>query len=262
MLVLGHCFRIARIVCAKCSAPPSARSSRSTEVTTTWARPSLKVASAMCSGSSGSTSAGDSTAIDGSDTSAAGALSSQVQAIVGKVTPGIVDINTVLAYQGGSAAGTGMVLTSSGEILTNNHVVDGATKITVTVVKTGATYSATVVGTDPTDDVAVIQLSGASGLQTAFGLYASTYRPHLAAAGAEGLNPLVAGFGPAMLDRAVLDALCRALDLSFYDAVRANLPGITAALTDRLTVDGFLTAVLGGLILAVVGWVADQVLDR
>ena len=60
-----------------------------------------------------------------------------------------------------------MVLTSYGEILTNNHVVDGATKITVTVVSTGTTYSATVVGTDPSDDVAVIQLSGASGLQTA-----------------------------------------------------------------------------------------------
>ena len=80
---------------------------------------------------------------------------------------GVVDIDTVLGYQNGEAAGTGMVLTSAGEILTNNHVVDGATKITVTVVKTGATYPAAVVGTDPTDDVAVIQLSGASGLQTA-----------------------------------------------------------------------------------------------
>jgi S1-C subfamily serine protease len=80
---------------------------------------------------------------------------------------GVVDIDTVLGYENGEAAGTGMVLTSSGEILTNNHVVDGATKITVTVVATGTTYPATVVGTDPTDDVAVIQLSGASGLQTA-----------------------------------------------------------------------------------------------
>jgi S1-C subfamily serine protease len=80
---------------------------------------------------------------------------------------GVVDIDTVLGYANGEAAGTGMVLTSSGEILTNNHVVDGATKITVTVVSTGTTYTATVVGTDPTDDVAVLQLSGASGLQTA-----------------------------------------------------------------------------------------------
>ena len=57
-----------------------------------------------------------------------------------------------------------MVLTTNGEILTNNHVVDGATSITATVVSTGKTYTAQVVGTDATDDVAVIQLQGASGL--------------------------------------------------------------------------------------------------
>jgi S1-C subfamily serine protease len=60
-----------------------------------------------------------------------------------------------------------MILTSDGEILTNNHVVDGATSISVTISSTGATYTATVVGTDPTDDVAVLQLADASGLQTA-----------------------------------------------------------------------------------------------
>jgi S1-C subfamily serine protease len=80
---------------------------------------------------------------------------------------GIVEINTVLQYQNAEAAGTGMVLTSDGEILTNNHVVDGATSISVTISRTGATYDATVVGTDPTDDVAVLQLSDAYGLQTA-----------------------------------------------------------------------------------------------
>jgi S1-C subfamily serine protease len=80
---------------------------------------------------------------------------------------GVVDINTVLQYQGARAAGTGMVLTSSGEILTNNHVIDGATSISVQVVTTGKTYTATVVGTAPTQDVAVLQLQNASGLQTA-----------------------------------------------------------------------------------------------
>jgi S1-C subfamily serine protease len=80
---------------------------------------------------------------------------------------GVVEINTVLRYQGAQAAGTGMVLTSGGEILTNNHVIDGATSITVTISSTGVTYSATVVGTDPADDVAVLQLADASGLQTA-----------------------------------------------------------------------------------------------
>jgi S1-C subfamily serine protease len=80
---------------------------------------------------------------------------------------GIVNVNTVLKYQGAQAAGTGMILNSNGEVLTNNHVVDGATSISVTVPSTGKSYTATVVGTDPTDDVAVIQLQNASGLQTA-----------------------------------------------------------------------------------------------
>jgi S1-C subfamily serine protease len=80
---------------------------------------------------------------------------------------GIVDINTVDGYQNAQAAGTGLVLTSTGQILTNNHVVDGATTITVTVVTTGTTYDATVVGTSPTQDIAVLQLNGASGLATA-----------------------------------------------------------------------------------------------
>lgn len=80
---------------------------------------------------------------------------------------GVVDINTVLGYQSAAAAGTGMILTSTGEILTNNHVVSGATRIRVTVVSTGVSYPATVVGTDPTQDVAVLQLRNASGLQPA-----------------------------------------------------------------------------------------------
>jgi S1-C subfamily serine protease len=79
---------------------------------------------------------------------------------------GVVDIDTVLGYQNGEAAGTGLILTSTGEVLTNNHVVDGATSVQVTVVSTGKSYRATVVGTDPTQDVAVLQLHGASGLQT------------------------------------------------------------------------------------------------
>lgn len=80
---------------------------------------------------------------------------------------GVVDINTTLDYDRGKAAGTGIVLTSGGQILTNNHVVQDSTAISVTVVSTGKTYTATVVGTDPTDDVAVIQLKNASGLSTA-----------------------------------------------------------------------------------------------
>lgn len=48
----------------------------------------------------------------------------------------------------------------------------------------------------------------------------------------------------------------------FLLIINAALLGLTAALTDRLTVDGFVTALLGGLILAIAGWVADQLLDR
>jgi S1-C subfamily serine protease len=59
-----------------------------------------------------------------------------------------------------------MVVTSSGEILTNNHVIDGATSIKVTDIGNGRTYTASVVGYDKTDDVAVLQLQGASGLTT------------------------------------------------------------------------------------------------
>ena len=80
---------------------------------------------------------------------------------------GVVMIDTELAYQGAEAAGTGMVLTADGDILTNNHVIAGATSITVTIVSSGESYPATVIGTDATDDVAVLQLSGAEDLTTA-----------------------------------------------------------------------------------------------
>jgi S1-C subfamily serine protease len=86
--------------------------------------------------------------------------------IAAQVDPGVVDIVSTLGYQNGTAAGTGMVLTSTGEVLTNNHVIDGATSIKVTDVGNGRTYTAKVVGYDKTQDVAVLQLTGASGLKT------------------------------------------------------------------------------------------------
>jgi len=79
---------------------------------------------------------------------------------------GIVLIDTVLGYSSSAAAGTGMVLTSDGLVLTNNHVVESSTQITVTIATTGESYSAMVVGTDAEDDVALLQLQGASGLAT------------------------------------------------------------------------------------------------
>jgi S1-C subfamily serine protease len=77
---------------------------------------------------------------------------------------GVVVVNTT--FYNGAAAGTGMVLGSSGEVLTNNHVINGARTIRVTVPNTGHTYSARVVGYDVSDDVAVVQLQGASNLKT------------------------------------------------------------------------------------------------
>ncbi|MBB5912420.1 S1-C subfamily serine protease [Nocardia transvalensis] len=84
-----------------------------------------------------------------------------------RVVPGIVTINTQLGLQGGGGAGTGIVLTSDGEVLTNNHVVEGSTAIEVTSLGNGKTYSATVAGYDRTNDLAVLRLSGASGLEPA-----------------------------------------------------------------------------------------------
>ncbi|RMI03475.1 PDZ domain-containing protein [Cellulomonas triticagri] len=79
---------------------------------------------------------------------------------------GVVLVSTVLGYQSAEAAGSGVVLTSDGIVLTNNHVVEGATEITVTT-PSGESYTAEVVGTDASADVAVLQLQDASGLTTA-----------------------------------------------------------------------------------------------
>ncbi len=87
--------------------------------------------------------------------------------VVQKTDPGIVDVISTLSDQGAMAYGTGVVLTSNGEILTNNHVINGATSIKVRDVGNGRTYAASVVGYSQSDDVAVIQLKDASGLPTA-----------------------------------------------------------------------------------------------
>jgi len=82
--------------------------------------------------------------------------------IAQKVDPSIVDIN--VTFTSGRGAGTGIVLTSNGLVLTNNHVIADATKIQAQSVSSGDTWNATVLGYDITDDVALVQLQGASGL--------------------------------------------------------------------------------------------------
>jgi S1-C subfamily serine protease len=84
-------------------------------------------------------------------------------ALLAKVDPGVVDIDSTLQYNDESAEGTGMVISSGGLILTNNHVIDEATSIRVTEVTSGQSYPAKVVGYDSTDDVAVLQLQTSSG---------------------------------------------------------------------------------------------------
>jgi S1-C subfamily serine protease len=80
---------------------------------------------------------------------------------------GLVDVNVDLPYEEATGAGTGMVLTSSGEIVTNNHVIENATTVSVVDVANHRTYQATVVGYDVSADIAVLQLTGASGLRRA-----------------------------------------------------------------------------------------------
>jgi len=83
------------------------------------------------------------------------------------VSKGLVDVNTTIGYDGAQGAGTGIVLSADGLVLTNHHVVAGATSVRATDVGNGQTYDATVLGYDTTHDVAVLRLKGASGLTVA-----------------------------------------------------------------------------------------------
>ncbi len=79
---------------------------------------------------------------------------------------GVVLIDTQVDYGAGEAAGTGMVLSSDGTVVTNHHVVEGSTQVEVTDPATNRTYRADVVGYEPETDVAVLKLQDASGLST------------------------------------------------------------------------------------------------
>ncbi|MDQ6773529.1 MAG: S1C family serine protease, partial [Candidatus Dormibacteraeota bacterium] len=120
--------------------------------------PTITVPARPGTGSGGAGSAGS---------GSGGAL--DLQSVVSRVSPAIVDINTQLASINGTtgqAAGTGMIVTSSGEVLTNNHVVKGAASIKVTVAGHDGSYAATVKGVDPAQDVALLQIQGLNNLPT------------------------------------------------------------------------------------------------
>jgi S1-C subfamily serine protease len=87
--------------------------------------------------------------------------------IASRTDPGLADVLSTDSYQQTAAAGTGIVLTSAGEVVTNNHVIEGATAVKVTDIGNGKSYTAMVAGYDAAQDVAVLQLQGASGLTTA-----------------------------------------------------------------------------------------------
>ncbi|MHB1710706.1 MAG: S1C family serine protease [Acidimicrobiales bacterium] len=102
-----------------------------------------------------------------------------IQSVIAKVLPAVVSINAKTPQpqsqsffgqpQGGGTIvdqGTGMIITSNGEVVTNNHVISGATTITVTLYGQTKALPATLVDTDPTTDVALLQITGASNLPT------------------------------------------------------------------------------------------------
>jgi len=110
-----------------------------------------------------------SSAAQGGSSNGQAPTSLDVQAIADRLEPAVVDINTEIQGsfgQIGRGAGTGMLITSTGEVLTNNHVIQGATKIEVSITGRSGTYEATVLGADPMNDVALLQVQGVSRLPT------------------------------------------------------------------------------------------------
>ncbi|BAU84900.1 serine protease [Streptomyces laurentii] len=100
--------------------------------------------------------------VDG--TTVASGSKGTVAGVAQAVSPSIVEISA--SGSGGRSTGSGVIITSDGEIVTNNHVISGASTISVRL-STGKTYTAEVVGTDPAKDLALIKLRGASGLKAA-----------------------------------------------------------------------------------------------
>jgi S1-C subfamily serine protease len=93
-----------------------------------------------------------------------------IQAVLAKVEPAVVSIDSHAVQNSGGdfveAAGTGMILTPQGEVLTNNHVVSGASSVTATLFGQTKSLPAHVIGTDPSRDLALVQIDNASNLPT------------------------------------------------------------------------------------------------
>ncbi|MEU3333409.1 S1C family serine protease [Streptomyces sp. NPDC002144] len=111
--------------------------------------------------------------LTGSDTAATSSTTTSVvpsskqgdvASIAAAVSPSVVEVGATLSN--GTSTGSGVIITSNGEIVTNNHVISGAQSIKVTT-SDGKSYTAKVVGTDSKKDLALIKLEGASGLHPA-----------------------------------------------------------------------------------------------
>jgi S1-C subfamily serine protease len=134
---------------------------------TAWALTTASISSPSAGsqpgGSTGPSGANNNPNTGGSVPSTASGLSA---ATIAKLDSEIVDITADTASPGGQVAGTGMVITSNGEVLTNNHVIDDTVNIRAQIDGTGKVYTVKVIGYDLNDDIALVQLEGASNLPT------------------------------------------------------------------------------------------------
>ena len=118
----------------------------------------LTGAVALAAGATAGALIGSTHGVTASTMTAASRTPLSASQIAQRVDPALVDIVSTEGDQGAAAAGTGIVLTSNGTVLTNNHVIRGATSIKVTDVGNGRTYTAKVVGRDPKTDIAVLKI--------------------------------------------------------------------------------------------------------
>jgi S1-C subfamily serine protease len=132
------------------------------------------------------------------------------EAVYKAVEPGVVDVAADLGYLQETAKGTGFVIdAAAGLILTNNHVIDGATSVMVTPVTSGLSYPARILGYDRADDVALLQVRGAPGLKAVrigSSARARAGAPVLAIGneGGQGGSPTVAPGVISSLDRTII----------------------------------------------------------
>jgi S1-C subfamily serine protease len=132
------------------------------------------------------------------------------EAVYNEVEPGVVDVTANLQYLQETAKGTGFVIdAAAGLVLTNNHVIDGATSVTVTPVTSGQSYPAQILGYDAADDVALLQVRGATGLKavaTGNSSYLRVGTPVLAIGneGGQGGSPTVAPGVISSLERTIV----------------------------------------------------------